>query len=333
MNVMYLCDDAYVHIAAVSLISLLENNKEADDIHIFIVGEEISEDNKKRLYKTVDLYGRDLIILEKPDIKKLAGCKVEKHWWIQNVFSRIFLGDVFKNYPNMKKLLYIDCDTLIVGNISDLWETDLGDYVAAGVLEAMGSFHKKAIGLRRQDPYFNAGMFLVDVSKWRNENYDKKAADFIQKVNGKMEYADESVLNAIAATNMKVVSPKYNLTSLSFYFSPEEVLTYRKPHFHYSEGEMKEALEDARIIHFTSSFMDVRPWVKGSIHPYARQWEQLKNNSMWSDLPIGKDNRSVKKRMAAKLVMLLPVKVRLSVTGFLHAYIKPLKYVIAADIL
>lgn len=328
MNIMYLCNDAYVYIAAVSIISLLENNKDADNIRIFIVGEEISEDNKNKLHQTVYAYNRDLIILDKPDIKGLIGCEIETHWWIENVFSRVFLGEVFKNHPDINKLIYIDCDTLIVGSLLDLWEIDLENHIAAGVLEAMGGFHKKAIGLQSWEPYFNAGMILVDLNKWRKENYDEKAKDFIRKVNGEMEYADESVLNGIAATDMKIVSPKYNLTSLSVYFSIHEVQIYRKPCFHYSEEELREALEDARIIHFTSSFVDVRPWIEGSAHPYAHQWEMIKNSCMWRNQPIVKDNRNIKKRIARKCVMVLPIKIRLQVTGFLHAYIKPLKYVL-----
>ncbi|MBD5523911.1 MAG: glycosyltransferase family 8 protein [Lachnospiraceae bacterium] len=327
MNIMYLCNDAYVYIAAVSIISLLENNKDVDNIHIFIVGEEISRGNKDKLYQTVSSYNRELSILDKPDIKKLVGCEVEMHWWIENVFSRVFLGEVFKDYPDVNKLIYLDCDTLVVGNLSDLWEVNLEDHLAAGVLEAMGNLHKKAIGLQNQDPYFNAGLILIDVFKWRNGNYDKKARDFIRKVNGKMEYADESVLNGIAATDMKIISPKYNLTSLSIYFSPNEVQVYRKPCFHYSKEEIKEAMEDVRVVHFTSSFVDVRPWIEGSLHPYASRWKMIKNSSMWKNQPSAKDNQNIKKRIARRLAMILPIKIRLHVTGFLHAYIKPLKYV------
>lgn len=328
MNVMYLCNDAYAYIAGISMLSLIENNRDVDYIHFFLVGDAISDENKIKLLQTVNRMNRELTILEKPDIKALMGCNVETHWWIENVFSRVFLGEVFKDFPDIKRLIYIDCDTLVVGGIKDLWDIDLGDKLGAGVLEAMGNLHKKAIGIRKQDPYFNAGMFLIDLDKWRSENYDKKAGDFIRKMNGKIEYADESVLNGITAASMKSISPKYNLTSLSFYFSGDEVRIYRKPFFHYSDGELIEALKDARIVHFTSSFMDVRPWVEGSRHPYTDKWIQIKKSSMWRDQPLEKDTRSIKKRMARKCLMILPVKLRLPAAGFLHAYIKPLKYVL-----
>lgn len=327
MNVMYLCDDAYVYIAAVSIISLLENNKDADMINIYIVGDKISETNKEKLRKTVKVYRRNLILLEKPNIKDLIGCKIEMHWWIENVFSRVFLAEVFKDHPDVEKLLYIDCDTLVVGELTDLWEMDLEGNVAAGVLEAMGNLHKRAIGLQKTDSYFNAGVFLIDVCKWKKERYDDKARDFIRARGGKLEYADESVLNGIAARDMKIISPKYNLTSLSFYFSEEEVKIYRKPSYHYSQKELEEAIEDARIVHFTSSYIDVRPWVEGSCHPYAAKWNNIKNSSLWKEQSVSKDNRSIKKKIGRRCVMILPDKPRIFLTGFMHAYIKPLKYV------
>ena len=96
MNVMYLSDDNYAYIAGISMMSLLENNKDAEYIHIFLVGDNISKENKKKLYETVNSKSRQLTIIDKPDIKSLIGCDVEMHWWVENVFSRVFLDEVFK---------------------------------------------------------------------------------------------------------------------------------------------------------------------------------------------------------------------------------------------
>lgn len=328
MNIMYLCDDKYVHIVAVSIISLLENNRQASYIHIYLIEDNISTSNKDKLFRTVEKYGRKLIILEKPNLKFLMGCQVEMHWWIENVFSRVFLKEVFKNFPEIERVIYIDCDTLVVGCLKDLWEIDLEDNVAAGVLEAMGNMHKKAIGLKKQNPYFNAGVFVVDINKWRKRNYDEKASTFIKDMNGKLEYADESVLNGILAKQMKILPMKYNITSLSIYFDIDEVIKYRKPSFHYSEKERIESLKDARIIHFTSTYRDVRPWIQGSKHPYAKEWMAIKEQSLWSDCLMGTDNRSLKKKFFSSIILWLPTNVRLFITGIIHAYVKPIKYVL-----
>ncbi len=328
MNIMYLCDDSYAMIAGVSICSLLDNNLDIDEINIFLVVESISECNRKKLQQMVDSYDRKLFFIAKPNIKELLGCDLEIHWWIENVFSRVLLQEVLKDYPFVHRLIYIDCDTLIVDSIRDLWEMDIQDRIGAGVCEAMGNWHKKAIGLDKADHYFNAGVFLINIDQWRLENKDAEAKEFIRHVKGKLEYADESVLNGIIAKELLRVSPKYNLTSLSVYFSAEELIQYRKSYVNYTEKERAEALNDARIVHFTSTYLDVRPWVEGCRHPYAESWLTYKDQTPWKDQPLRKDDRSRRKKFARKMVMLLPNKLRLRLTGFLHAYVKPLKYIL-----
>ncbi len=328
MNVMYLCDNNYVMIAGVSIYSLLENNLDADEINIFLIVENITENNRDKLRLIVDSFDRKIFFIPKPDMKELLVCNIEMHWWIENVFSRVFLGEVFKDYKDIHKLIYIDCDTLIVGSLKELWNMDLQGNIGAGVCEAMGNLHKKAIGLSKEDYYFNAGMFLIDLDKWRLEKKDNAAKEFIFRKKGRLEYADESVLNGILAKELIRLSPEFNLTSLSFYFTIKELVLYRKSHINYTEAEREKALKDARIVHFTSTYLDVRPWVEGCRHPYAQRWLDCKQRTPWREEKLRKDNRSKVKKAARKAALLMPDKMRLFLTGFVHAYIKPMKYIL-----
>lgn len=332
MNVMYLCDNSYAMMAGISIYSLLDNNLDADEINIFLIADNISEENCEKLQAVVNSYKRKIIFIAKPDIKSFLGRKVETHWWTDNVFSRIFLGEVLKDFQFVHKLIYIDCDTLVIGSIKDLWQLELHGNIGAGVCEAMGNLHKKAIGLSKKDNYFNAGMFLIDIDRWRLSNKDHVAKEFVKSTKGKLEYADESVFNGIISKELVRLSPKYNLTSLSIYFTVDELKMYRKSYISYSKDERQEALDDPRIIHFTSTYLDVRPWVEGCRHPYAGRWLRYKETSLWADEPCMKDNRSAKKRLAKKMVFLLPKYLRLQITGIIHAYIKPLKYVLQRNI-
>lgn len=328
MNIMYLCDDSYAMIAGVSIFSLLDNNQEADDINIYFVVDNITENNCEKLRSIVDSYGRKIFFIPKPDMKELLGCNIEMHWWVENVFSRIFLGEVFKDFGDVHRLIYIDCDTLIVGSLKELWNMQLDGSIGAGVCEAMGNLHKKAIGLSKEDNYFNAGMFLIDIDKWRVEEKDKEAKEFIHRMNGKLEYADESVLNGILAKELIKLSPEFNLTSLSFYFTVKELVLYRKSHINYTEEERERALNNARIVHFTSTYLDVRPWVCGCRHPYTQEWLVCKERTPWKDEKLREDSRSKAKKIVRKAALLLPGKMRLILTGFIHAYIKPIKYIL-----
>lgn len=328
MNIMYLCDNHYAMILGISILSLLDSNKDAESINIFLVNDKISDDNINKISKLVDSYNRKLIILEKPNIKALLGCKVKTYCWIENVFSKVLLSEVFKDYKEIHRIIFIDSDTLIVGSLKDLWNMDLESHIGAGVCEAMGNIHKRVIGLSKEDNYFNGGMFLIDLDKWRNTDVDAKASEFVNRYRGELEYTDESVLNGILSQDLKRISPKYNLTSLSIYFTTDELKTYRKSYINYSEEERQEAIGEAKIIHFTSTFLDVRPWVEGCKHPYAQKWLEYKAKSFWADEPMMMDARSTMKRIVQNIALIMPKSIRLPITGMIHAYIKPIKYVI-----
>lgn len=328
MNIMYLCDNNYAYIAGISILSLMDNNKDVKDITFYIVEDGIDEDNKNKLKNIVDRYHRSVFFISKPDLKPLLGEKIQLHWWIENVFSRVFLQEVFKEYLNVNRLLYIDCDTLVLGSIEDLWNTRLDSYIGAGVCEAMGNLHKKAIGLKNIDNYYNAGVFLIDLAKWRKYEIDKKASIFVKSHKGKLEYADESVLNGVLSSQLMSVDPKYNVTSLTVYFNEKELKKYRKSYHTYTDEERKAALSDPRIVHFTSTFLDNRPWVEDCSHPFKDKWNYYKSKSPWKDRELAKDNRSKKKRIARNIAMKLPKLFRIEITGFIHAYIKPLQYII-----
>lgn len=327
MNIMYLCDNNYAYIAGISMLSLMDNNKNTDEIMFFLVEDGVDDDNKRKLKEIVNKYNRQIIFIPKPNLKPFLGEKIQLHWWIENVYSRVFLQEVFKDYPDVVRLIYIDCDTLILGNIEDLWNIELGNYIGAGVCEAMGSLHKKGIGLTKIDNYFNAGMFLIDLDKWRTNEIDKEASTFVKSHNGKLEYADESVLNGVLSTKIMRVSPKYNITSLTVYFNEKELKRYRKSYYTHSEAERKEALSDPRIVHFTSTFLDNRPWVEECKHPFKDKWDYYKMESPWKNQEPSKDNRSKKKKAVRIIVMKLPKSLRIEITGFIHAYIKPLPYI------
>lgn len=328
MNIMYLCDNNYAMVLGISILSLLESNKVAGTINIFLVNDNISDENINKISKLVDQYNRKLYIIEKPNFKTLLGCKVEMQCWVENVFSKVFLGEVFKNYKEVHRIIFIDSDTLVVGSLEDLWKLDLESYIGAGVCEAMGNIHKRVIGLSKKDNYYNAGMLLIDLDKWKNKDIDLKASEYVHRYRRKLEYTDESVLNGILSRDLKRISPQYNLTSLSIYFTPDELKTYRKSYINYSEKELQEALSEAKIIHFTATFLDVRPWVVGCKHPYAQKWLEYKEKSFWSDEPMMKDSRSKIKRLVRSIALIIPKRIRIPIAGIMHAYIKPIKYII-----
>ena len=68
MNVLYTCDDNYVWLMGISTISLFENNKTIEDLQVYLLGDNISQENKDKLKKIGDQYGRKIQVIEIPPL-------------------------------------------------------------------------------------------------------------------------------------------------------------------------------------------------------------------------------------------------------------------------
>ena len=90
MNIVYSSSDSYAPIAGVSLFSLLESNKESEEINIFIVDNHISDKNKDKFKKTCADFGRKLTFIPIADIEKLAGTSIDIGRWNISTFGRLF---------------------------------------------------------------------------------------------------------------------------------------------------------------------------------------------------------------------------------------------------
>ena len=71
MNIVYYSSDLFSEMCGVAIQSLCENNKDADDINIYVVEDNISDENKKRLNNIVQHFSRKIFFIKKPEQKDL----------------------------------------------------------------------------------------------------------------------------------------------------------------------------------------------------------------------------------------------------------------------
>lgn len=327
MNIMYAADDAYAEIMGVSILSLINANK-GENLHFYLVEDEISQNNIKKLTNMISENGALVDFIKKPDIRAKLGVELKTLRWSDSAYSRLFLKELFQDYEDIEKILYIDCDTLIVDNLEELWNTDISDYLGASCLECMSNMHKRIIGAKKSDNYINTGMLLLNVKRWVEEDIEKLTSDFIIKYKGKTEYVDQGVINGTISNRFLIVNPRYNLTTLAFDFTYEEMQIYRKPQFGYSKEEWEDAKKHPAIVHFTTSFLSIRPWYEGSKHPYAEQWIKTWDKSPWKNKNYREQMNGRCKNKKRVLYSKLSRMIIVYGAGILHAYIKPIIYLI-----
>ena len=321
MTCVFSSDNNFADILGSALISLFENNREQETIEVYILDGGISQENKDKLTSIFRKYERDVHFIEVPDISKLAGETVTSGRWPISTFARILIGSLLPK--TVKRILYLDCDILVLGSLKKLWEIDLKDKTAAGVMDCLSKQRKHNIGIKRDDSYINAGVMLIDMEKWRANQIEQRCINYIQKSTGKVPYNDQGVINKVLNRDLLILPPEYNTMTIFFDFTYPDMIKYRKPVSYYSAQQIEYARKHPRIVHFTSSFLSLRPWVKGCEHPYAFQWREYYKKSPWSAKPLRNDNRSSYKKIYEKFYRLMPLAFSVNLSGFLHSVLVP----------
>ncbi|WP_225363506.1 glycosyltransferase family 8 protein [Ligilactobacillus agilis] len=322
-NIVYAADDGFTEVMGVSILSLFENNQSAEDIRLTILDSGITKSNKDKIETICKKYRRPLPSwVVATDIEKHLEMSVKADRGSIAQYARIFLTDIFS--PNVKRVLYLDCDTLIVKSINELWNLDLEGNTIAALKDAFSKYYRKNVDLAPDDIMFNSGVMLIDLEKWRSDKVEDKLADFIRQKKGKVQQGDQGVLNAVLSKETLVISPKYNFATVFTDLSYDEMILYRKPVGFYSKQEIDKAQQDIHIIHFTSHFFSLRPWQEGCTNKYLDTWLNYRKLSPWKDGKLATVNNSFKKQQLINAYQLNP-KLVLFLASIFQIYLRPLK--------
>lgn len=301
INIAYACDDNYMEQTAVSILSLIRNTKEP--LRIFIIDMGIKNSSKKKLKSMIN--SNPKIGLEFIDKTILFGDfsaeTTKRH--TNSVYAKIFFSKIEK----IEKIIYLDSDTVINGNIKSLWEIDMEGRAIAGV-ETICDFQiKKMLGLSVDDIFINDGIVLIDLVKWRLEKYEEKCIEFIKKYNYNPPVLSEGTINVICKNDILKISPSFNLMSSFIFFKPKDlnILAGKKL---YDEIVFRESIKSPIIIHYLASFYN-RPWNKECKHPLKNLYLDYKKETPWSDSPFGKVKLSRKLKIISLVYKLTPSSV------------------------
>lgn len=263
-------DTSYVKYCIVMLTSLFENNRKMN-FHIHVIAGELSEEARQQLRSWVEgRYSQKLTIYEAgKDL--LQGCMIygESHISLATYY-RIFLETVLP--ANLQKVIYLDCDLVVNGPIEDFWNTDISGY-AVGCVEDMWSGKPGNYTRLHYDTsfsYFNAGVLLVNLSYWRQMNFQRLAVDYIAHHVNELIFNDQDVLNALLHDRKLFLPFRYNVQDgflrRKRRIRPEALNTLDKELLH------------PVIIHYTGG---KKPWQYKSQHPYKNLYFHYLDLTPW----------------------------------------------------
>lgn len=331
MNVLYTCDNNYAWLMGISLISLFKKNKDIKDIDVFFIAENLDVENRAKIEQIASEYERTVKIID-VDVTtfNLSNNFISLSRWPLSAFSRLYSANLLPT--DIDKVLYIDCDTIINENISQLYDTDMKDKVFCGVKECISTKYKTNIGLTKKSNYINAGVMLINLKLLRKENIAKLIDDFVKKYNQLICYADQDVLNGIFSNRIGILNPGYNVMTIDKVRTYKEIMRLRKPYEFYSKEEILNAIENPKIIHYTTNLDVIRPWYSNSNHPYLKQFMDSFNDSPWKNTKLEKYEFKAKQaKITSSIKKIKPQIIGDMILGFIYIYLRPniikLKYI------
>lgn len=251
-------------------------------------------------------------------------------------FYRLGLGRILKNH---KKVIYIDCDTIVLSDLAALWEQSLdGKVIAAAPDVIMRSFMafgtpamkeaggqpaslyvKNKIGLTAQDTYFQAGVIVFDLDRFREVDIEADATKDL--VSNKYWFLDQDILNKYLAGQVKYIDTAWNCVNVA-----KDVENGLDAEW---SAKVNEDLQNPRIIHYAG--FEAKPWNNPSAPLAPPYWYYLRQTYWYesvirqfehNDSVHASLNRTLMYRILRRLWRSLPEWLRTPAHGVSQRYVR-----------
>jgi lipopolysaccharide biosynthesis glycosyltransferase len=259
--VFFAVDNGYIPFLSVALRSLIDNTSKENIYAIKILYTNVTEENKIEIKK----YETENISIEFVDLNKQLE-EIKEKLYTRNYFSnttyyRLFIPEL---YPEYDKAVYIDSDTVCLSDIAELYNTDMGDNLIAGipdgVIQAIDIFKdyvERVVGVADYNNYFNAGVIVMNLKELRDYKFEEKFIYMLEKI--KFEVAqDQDYLNRLCKGRVKILDYSWN----------------RMP-------VMGKTEEKINLIHYN---LGAKPWYFDNVVYQEYFWEYAKKTEFYNEI-------------------------------------------------
>ena len=310
LDIVYATDNNFIDVLYASIASLFDTNGGLN-LNVWIIADNVADTNKEKIDNLTKKYKqKEINWIENVEIP----FKLKLDRGSVSSFSRLFLGEALPK--EVTKVLYIDCDIIIMDSLRELFSMEFNENIVLGVSDVLNKEYKKVLEIPENKPVFNAGVLYIDLEKWRAERIEEKLISVIQKFNGNIIQGDLGVLNAVLYDSYKEINPKYNYMTIFEDMTYEDMLIFKKPVNYYSKKELEEARNNIVIRHYTTCFLSKRPWQHGSKVAHLEVFKKYYKG----EYKIVKDSK------IKKIYDKLPHKVGIRLVGFIQSNIRPKVY-------
>ncbi len=265
MCIVAAADNNYAQHLAVTFASILENNR-GDVPYFYVIGDELTTENKNRLLETVKPFGATIEFVQ-TDVVLYNHARVSRHI-TRAAYLKVFIPELLPR--EIEKVIYLDCDVVVEEDLSDLWDIDISRYHLGAVLDTILTDRLSVLVGKAGMPYFNSGVMLLNLRKWREDDTVSVILNFINENHEKLLYHDQDALNAILCKKWRHIDAKWNVQTPMFFRKVKNEST--------DDISLRYALDKPHIIHYTGRG---KPWHYIATHPLRNNYYKYLKLTPW----------------------------------------------------
>ena len=254
-------DDNYIQHCMSMLCSLYENNKD-HSITLHILSNKLNSRNKDLITAISDRYNNSAVF-HNVDEERIGNVQFRKQRPLSKAaYYRLLLASVLDS--SIHRVLYLDCDMIVMQDVSSLFEIELDEYALAACRDDFpySNQHRKQLHMEAGEKVFCSGIMLVNLDYWRNGQYEGKLLEYAHRKRIEVHLHDQDVLNYVFKKKWFVLPPKWNRNAYIDNALPFDGLLP----FDYSEYTYSPV-----VLHYAS--VGMKPWIDVSFpnrKPYLK---------------------------------------------------------------
>ncbi len=255
------CDGGYLQPLTVAIFSVLSASRNSARLRFWLITKTLDANSLASLRAMIENAGAQLETRTPVSDATIERMPLGEHF-TEATYYRLLLPDLLPS--SVSRLIYLDSDVIVRQSIAELWSIDLGEHSTGAVFNPRASNYEE-MGLRTEKDYFNAGVLLMDLNRWRTQRVHQRALQFAEKFHGKLPCADQDALNHVLAGAWKRLDLRWNQQYKFFHHSAA--------YLRVSWLALRRARSAPYIVHYSTN---TKPWHSANRHPWrALYFERL----------------------------------------------------------
>lgn len=261
-------DDNYVQHCMAMLCSLYENNKDYDFV-VHLLVSELSSEGRNLISELGERYHNKTVFYDIDDsmvenIKMNTGARFNgKQMYSIATYYRVFLPSLLPN--SIHRVLYLDCDIIVLHDVIELYNLNMEEHAVAAVKDfsPYDNYHRTKMGLSLQHDAFCAGMMMINLDFWRDNDAQKALLDYSTRDWERVYLQDQDALNYVFRDHWFMLPYKWGRTPLCV-ASTDRIQR---------DFDINEFVESPCIFHYAGH---IKPWFDVWFEERKYYWKYAK---------------------------------------------------------